>query len=398
MGGGPAAAISSPPKPAAAHRGSSVKKSKLVVWGSLLLALPVLGAAAAHLPNLDATLKAQRDLVDSNPNDAVAQNDLGNLLEESGDLMGAELAYQKAIELDPRAVAARFNLALLHQQQKKDRKAIQTLEDLLEIEPGHAWAHYQLGVLLEKKGRRNAAIDEYARAFALDTGLSFPRNNPQILDSALATESLLRAESFLATTESRVPRQFNDPARIRSLLLTKPAKEGGPGAAPEAVAAEAGAVAMPPESSKPRAAPSTAALPSASAAQEEGANRVITNDDLQNSGGSSASPRGSRSRSTATSSPRGSSTFAAPTAPSYVAPTYTAPPAQKGAPNAAPDNSAPSPGGVFVPTPGYDPLQRTPPAGAAPGGVPTAPNRFQPGRRSTASLGWQLEPSGPAAG
>lgn len=368
-----------------------MKKSKLAVWGSLILALPVLGAAAAQLPNLDATLKAQRKLVDTNPNDAVAQNDLGNLLGESGDLVGAELAYQKAIEVDPQAVAAHFNLALLYQQQKKDRKAIKTLEELLEIDPGHAWAHYQLGVLFEKKGRRNAAIDEYAQAFALDTGLSFPRNNPQILDSELATESLLRAESFLATTESRVPRQFNDSARIRNLLLTKPAKEGGPGAAPEAAAAEAGAVAVTPESSKPRAATSNAMLPSSSAETDETANRVITNDDLQSSGGSAASSRSSRGRSTATSTPRGSSTF--------VAPTYAAPPVQKGAPNAAPDNSAPAPGGaVFAPGPGYDPLQRVPPTGAAPGATPTAPNRFQPGRRSTASLGWQLEPSGPAAG
>jgi Flp pilus assembly protein TadD len=368
-----------------------VKKSKLVVWGSLLLAMPVLAAAAAHLPNLDATLKAQRKLVDANPNDAVAQNDLGNLLEESGDPVGAELAYQKAIALDPQAAAAHFNLALLYQQQKKDRKAIGTFEDLLEIDPGHAWAHYQLGVLFEKKGRRNAAIEEYARAFAIDPGLSFPRNNPQILDSSLATESLLRAESYLTTAENRVPRQFNDSARIRNLLLTKPAKEGGPGAAPEAAAAEAGGVSVPEEGSKPRATTSNAALPSAAAETEEAAPRVITNDDLE--GGSAATQRGSRGRSTTTSSPRGSSTF--------VAPTYAAPPVQKGAPNAAPDNSVPAPSGVFVPSPGYDPLQRKPPAGAAPtapGTTPAAPNRFQPGRRSTASLGWQLEPSGPAAG
>ncbi len=129
------------------------------------------------------------------------------------------MAYRRAIELDSQAVAAHFNLALLYQQQKKDKKAIDSLEQLLEIDPGHAWAHYQMGVSLERKGRRGAAVEEYAQAFALDAGLSFPRNNPQILDSWVATEGLLRAEAYLNTQANRVPRQFNEAARIRNLML-----------------------------------------------------------------------------------------------------------------------------------------------------------------------------------
>lgn len=370
-----------------------MKKSNLLAWGLASLALATGVLAASVSPNLDATLKAQRKLVDSRPNDAVAHSDLGNLLEESGDIAGAEAAYQKAIALDPRAVAAHFNLALLYQQQKQDKQAIRTLEQLLEIDGSHAWAHYQLGVLLEKKGRRNAAVEQYAQAFALDSGLSFPRNNPQILDSALSTESLLRAEAYLHTNENRVPRQFNDAARIRKMMLTPPAKEA---------AGEEIAKATPPEEG-------TVARPAAGAASgvqggvtgTESAPRVLTNDDLRSSGGNTGTAASrSRARSTTTSSPRNNSNFAAPVSanPVYGAPVQRNLP--NGQPVVQPADGSLVPTGVYVPPGPTDPGRPTlvPPPTTPAGGSTVPPERFRPGRRSTASLQWQLEPSAPVAG
>lgn len=357
--------------------------------------------ASAAAPNLEATLKAQRKLVESRPNDAVAQNDLGNLLELSGDHEAAEVAYQKAIELDSTSTAAHFNLALLYQQQKKDRKAAKVLEELLEIDPNHAWAHYQLGVVYERKGRRNSAIEHYARAFALDTGLSFARNNPQVLDSSLATESLLLAQTYVETTEDRVPRQFSDTARIRRMMLA----EGAEGAA----ATEVGQAteAAPEEGSRPGVA-ATGGTGKAAAESQEAAPRVLTNDDLQSGGAGNAGSNRSNSRTRGTTpNPRSSSTFGgAP--PAGVA--TSAPPAgfpQKGAPNVAqPAYPGGNPGttGVYIPTP-VDPsgIKQAPGQPTQPT-VVTPPNPqqpFRPGRRSTASLNWQLEPTdgqGVAAG
>lgn len=379
-----------------------MKKSKLVAWGlGSLVATSILtgGVLATAPPNLEATLNAQRKLVDSRPNDAVAYNDLGNLLEESGDLTAAEEAYQKAITLDPRSVPAHFNLALLYQQQEKDRKAIATLEDLLEIDPNHAWAHYQMGVSLERKGRRGAAVEQYAQAFALDTGLSFPRNNPQILDSRVATEGLLRAEAYLDSQANKVPRQFSDAARIRKMMLSEPA------AAHEATpAAEAAAQAAPVPEEGSQAHPAVAGATTGGgtgggASAAAGATpRVITNEDLRGNGSSGAATgsAGSRARSRTTTTPRPNSTFATPSA----APSYTqvpdSPPVSK-VPTTVPtrpsDTGVLPPVGVYVPPPSGQQ-----PAAGQPGATPTAPDRFRPSRRSTASLGWELEPSAPAAG
>lgn len=373
-----------------------MKKSKLALWGfgSLIVASGVL--ATALPPNLDATLKAQRKLVEARPNDAVAFNDLGNLLEASGDLAGAEEAYQKAIALDPQAVAAHFNLALLYQQQNKDKKAIHSLEQLLEIEPSHAWAHYQLGVSFEKRGRRGAAVEQYAQAFALDTGLSFPRNNPQILDSRVATEGLLRAEAYLNSQANRVPRQFNDTARIRKMML------GEPSAAKEGAVTEEVAKATPPPEEGTRQRPAAASSATGGATSGavvgggEPANKVITNEDLKSSGGGATGSRNSRSRGTAIN-PRPTSTFATPSGgavPSYTQIPQTPP--VSNVPNTVPtrpsDTGALPPMGVYVPPP-----ETQPPAAGQPG-TPTVPDRFRPARRSTASLSWGIEPSAPAAG
>ncbi len=376
-----------------------MKKRILITWGLTSLLVTSAALATGAPLNLDATLTAQRKLAETRPNDAVTQNDLGNLLELSGDVAGAELAYQKAIELDPQGVAPRFNLALLYQQQKNDRQAIKTLEALLKIDDRHAWAHYQLGVLFEKKKRRNPAIKHYAQAFAIDTTLSFARNNPQILDSTLATESLLLAESYIEHGGKRVPRQFNDTNRIRNLMLTggnaetksdaQPAVEPTPKAPPEE-----GSQAQP----AGKAASPTAGATGVSSTGDnsEAATRVLTNEDLKD--GSAAAARGSRGRGASTP-PQGSSMFSTAPAPSAG----TAP---KRAPVARP--VTPSPAGVYIPQPAYGSQPNGQPIGAPtlsnpggnPGGNPsgnpaaTPPDRFRPSRGSTASLGWQLEPTG----
>ncbi len=56
------------------------------------------------------------------------------------------------------------------------------------------------------------------------------------------------------------------------------------------------------------------------------------------------------------------------------------------------------PTGVYVPPGPADPGRPTlvPPPAGDPNAVP--PERFRPGRRSTASLEWSLEPSRPVAG
>lgn len=202
------------------------KEIKLKKWIKSLVALSSLGfltASGEPLPNLTKAVQAQKGIVAENPGDSKAYNDLGNLLTLANDREGAEQAYRYSLDLAPESVSTRFNLALLLQQTSRQKEAKEELDRLLEIEPNHGWAHYQLGVIAEADGKRSTAVESYARAFAIDPTLSFASTNPQIIDNRMATEALLLSDNFThstsAKTESRVPRLYDDPDRIADLML-----------------------------------------------------------------------------------------------------------------------------------------------------------------------------------
>src|SRR5262249_4227184 len=152
-------------------------------------------------------------------------NDLGNLLVLGNHPADAETAYRKAVELDPGKESALFNLGLLLQQRGQTKDAEKLYQQVLKVNPGNAWAHYQIGAIREAKGDQSAAIDAYARAFALDPQLGFKEVNPQIVDNRLATEAMLRAYRNQGSLAPSVPTVYDDPRRIRDLLVSPPGTE-----------------------------------------------------------------------------------------------------------------------------------------------------------------------------
>lgn len=251
-----------------------------------------LTTAADPTPNLERALVAQQEVVAASPFDPQAYNDLGNLYALAGRDDDAEAAYRRALELDPRSTAIHFNLAVLLQQQRRLREAQQALLQVLEIDPRHAWTHYQLGMLAAERGQRSKAIEHYARAFAYDPQLTFPRNNPHIIDNRLSTEALLVSQRYREAPSAKVPRQYADPARITELLLyvedepevgdeadpatEPPAEAGSKGAGPAADSGGAESGGRASRRSAPEVEPRDG--------PEEGGNRVITREDVEEEG------------------------------------------------------------------------------------------------------------------
>jgi hypothetical protein len=96
------------------------------------------------------------------------------------------------------------------------------------------------GSVYEAWGDESKAIDSYAASFALDPQLAFPEVNAQIVDNKLVTQSMLRAyRSDFKPTQA--PTVFEDPRRIRPLLVQPVGKE-----APTPAAAQAQAPTPPP--------------------------------------------------------------------------------------------------------------------------------------------------------
>jgi Tfp pilus assembly protein PilF len=245
----------------------------------LTVAIAADGAGQAP-PNLGAAIAEQRNLVSARPGDAGVWNDLGNLLVMSGSFDEAESAYGRALELDPVSVQARFNRGLLCQQRGDLDGAVADYHELLDIEPRHAWALYQLGAAYEALDLRELALESYASAFTIDPELLFAENNPHIIENRLVTEALLRARRG-SRSGPPAPRAYDEEARINSILTPSPP--------PPPVA---------PAAARPDDDPDSASRPATGAAADSGA---VVRDQI-----SRGAPRRSQSKAPLTAPAAGS--------------------------------------------------------------------------------------------
>lgn len=216
---------------------------------TLTITLLVLGAAAfAALrvpavapPDVNRALAAQQDLAARQPADPQVQNDLGNLLLLAGETEAAEAAYRRALELAPDMTSARYNLALLLIETERPKAALRQLERVVKDEPDNAWAHYQIGAVVDQAGSERKAVKHYGRAFRLDPQLAFPEVNPHVIQNEHVTEAMLVAYEDLPLA-AQAPKSYEQAGRIVSLMM--PPAEAPPAALAEGAAAgEPGAAA-----------------------------------------------------------------------------------------------------------------------------------------------------------
>jgi predicted negative regulator of RcsB-dependent stress response len=184
-------------------------------------------ALAGTPANLEEALAAQRALVAEHPQDVGLINDLGNLLALAGKTEEAEETYFQALAIQPDNLSALYNLALVQQQKGEDKEARKTLTRLLELDPQHAWGHYQMGTLYLESRNRTKALHHYAAAFATDPSLTSPKVNPHIVENQLATEALLQVY-VNESTASKAPRIYENPGTVADLLLPSAASEPAP--------------------------------------------------------------------------------------------------------------------------------------------------------------------------
>ncbi len=151
--------------------------------------------------DLASTRHAFEEKLKTDPNDPVALNGLGLVLQREGDQQGALAAFRHAAEVAPRNAtiraniarlegqlgqwsravadyrvaarltpddyAAQLNLGLALQQMHDDAAAVQELETAIQMAPREAAAHRALGISLERVGRAPDAVREYRRYLEL---------------------------------------------------------------------------------------------------------------------------------------------------------------------------------------------------------------------------------------
>ncbi len=127
-------------------------------------------------------------VIELNPEDAKAHNNLGTVLQLQGKLDDAINHYRIALQFDPDDADVHKNLGNALSTQGKTEEAIKHLTESLRIKPDQLNTHPKLGNLLQSKGKLDEAISHYRQALRIKPDFAKAHNS---LAGALARQGKL---------------------------------------------------------------------------------------------------------------------------------------------------------------------------------------------------------------
>lgn len=113
---------------------------------------------------------AYRDLLDVDPDNAVARHNLAVLTAQRGDAAAAVDLFDVLIAAQPHYVSAHLNRANALRALGRTDAAIHAFRTVVALEPDHHDAHRALGFLWLASGERDRALDHFARTYDLRRG------------------------------------------------------------------------------------------------------------------------------------------------------------------------------------------------------------------------------------
>jgi tetratricopeptide (TPR) repeat protein len=125
----------------------------------------------------DKALAEFRKLVEIEPDDTAALNNLGSALSETGQFDQAVAQFRKVLSIDPDNYKAYSNLGVALGRIGKFEEAAAQFEQALSISPDDARTHSAFGAVLFNSGRADAAMPHLEKALDLNPGDTDARNN-----------------------------------------------------------------------------------------------------------------------------------------------------------------------------------------------------------------------------
>ena len=145
------------------------------------------------------------------PDEALAHNNLGLALVETGKLDEGMAHYRKALELSPGYPEAYNNLGSALVRRRRLPEAVESFENALKSNPDHANAHVNLGAALAQMGRVDEAMPHLERGVEL---LPQDANAHTNLGLALAMKGQLDAAiPHLETALASNPELIREPVQ-----------------------------------------------------------------------------------------------------------------------------------------------------------------------------------------
>jgi tetratricopeptide (TPR) repeat protein len=155
---------------AIARRQWMPRKGVAAVGIGVVTAIAISMAAGTWRRNNDysSPLSIWTDTVAKAPDNARAQNNLGNILAAQGKIDEAAAHYQEALHANPRYAGAHYNLGIIFADRGQFDEAITHYRKALEINPEYVEAHNNLGNILARRGQIDEAIAHYRRALEIN--------------------------------------------------------------------------------------------------------------------------------------------------------------------------------------------------------------------------------------
>lgn len=149
----------------AAFAASRLGKRALPALGAtVVLVLGVLTWKQGAIYENEETL--WRDTAEKVPTAFIAQNNLGGILLERGEVAEARRRFDAALAAEPEYAEAHVNLGLVAEREGRPDEAAARYRRALSIDPAFADAHNNLGIVLAEAGDLEGAIASFRRAVA----------------------------------------------------------------------------------------------------------------------------------------------------------------------------------------------------------------------------------------
>ncbi|KGJ89252.1 tetratricopeptide repeat protein [Thalassotalea sp. ND16A] len=106
--------------------------------------------------------------IELNPNYAMAYMWYGTLRREQGEIASAHQLFEQAFELDPRSPVAAYNVAWCYYQAGSEAKAMDLFSQIVGNDPYYPGAYNLVGDILRNRGRLDESVAMYQRALKVD--------------------------------------------------------------------------------------------------------------------------------------------------------------------------------------------------------------------------------------
>ena len=137
----------------------------------------VAGASNAGLMQFDAAIDNYKQALTIKPDYAETYNNMGNALNDKGDLKAAIDSYKQALKIKPDYAEAYNNMGLALNDKGDLEAAIDSFKKALKIKPDYAETYNNMGIALKNKGDLDAAIASYKNAININPEYAESYNN-----------------------------------------------------------------------------------------------------------------------------------------------------------------------------------------------------------------------------